>query len=104
MRVLEETYLPGMNVSLAARRHRISGSQVFNWRRLISQGALTAATAGEEVVPASSITRSRHRSASCIDCSAKKAMENELHGEAVSRAAGRKRLLLRSTSLPGDGQ
>ena len=33
----------------------------------------------------------------------KKAMENELLREAVSRAAGPKKLLLRSTSLPGDG-
>jgi hypothetical protein len=33
----------------------------------------------------------------------KKAMENELLREAVSRAAGPKKLLLRSTPLPGDG-
>ena len=33
----------------------------------------------------------------------KKAMENELLREAVSRAAGPKKLLLRSTSLPVDG-
>jgi transposase len=53
VRIVEETYLPGMSVSLVARRHGISGSQVFTWRRLMSQGALTAAAAGEEVVPAS---------------------------------------------------
>lgn len=33
----------------------------------------------------------------------KKAMKNELLREAVSRAAGPKKLLLRSNSLPGDG-
>lgn len=53
VRIVEETYLPGMSVSLVARQHGISGSQVFTWRRLMSQGALTAAAAGEEVVPAS---------------------------------------------------
>jgi hypothetical protein len=42
-----------MSVSLVARQHGISGSQVFTWRRLMSQSALTAAAAGEEVVPAS---------------------------------------------------
>ena len=34
----------------------------------------------------------------------KKAMENELLREAVSPAAGLKKLLLRSTSLPRDGR
>ena len=52
VRIVEETYLPGMSVSLVGRRHGISGSQIFTWRRLMAQGALTAATAGEEVVPA----------------------------------------------------
>ena len=64
-----------MSVSLVARRHGIGAGQLFTWRRLMAQGALTAAGAGEEVVPAS-----------------------------VSRAAGPKKLLLRSTSWSGDGQ
>jgi transposase len=34
----------------------------------------------------------------------KKTMEAEILREAMSRAAGPKKLLLRSTSLPGDGQ
>ncbi len=51
VQIVEETYLPGMSVSLVARRHGIAGSQLFNWRRLMAQGALTAAGAGEEVVP-----------------------------------------------------
>jgi len=53
VRIVEETYLPGISVSFVARRHGIGGSQIFTWRRLMAQGALTAATAGEEVVPAS---------------------------------------------------
>jgi len=97
VRIVEETYLPGMSVSLVARQHGISGSQVFTWRRLMNQGALTAAAAGEEVVPASEY---RALEAQVLG---KKAMENELLREAVSRAAGPKKLLLRSTSLPGDG-
>jgi transposase len=42
-----------MSVSLVARRHCIGGNRIFTWRRLMAQGALSAATAGEEVVPAS---------------------------------------------------
>ncbi|MFZ5624942.1 MAG: transposase [Gemmatimonadota bacterium] len=53
IRMVEETCLPGMSVSLLARRHGIAASQSFTWRRLMAQGALTTATADGEVVPAS---------------------------------------------------
>jgi transposase len=36
-----------------ARRHGVAPNQLFTWRRLVAQGALTAAGSGEEVVPAS---------------------------------------------------
>ncbi len=102
VRIVEETYLPGMSVSLVARQHGISGSQVFTWRRLMNQGALTAAAAGEEVVPASEYRALEAQVRELQRLLGKKAMENELLREAVSRAAGPKKLLLRSTSLPGD--
>ena len=103
VRIVEETYLPGMSASLVARQHGISGSQVFTWRRLMSQGALTAAAAGEEVVPASDYRALEAQVRELHRLLGKKAMENELLREAVSRAAGPKKLLLRSTSLPMDG-
>jgi transposase len=53
VRIIEETCLPGMSVALVGRRHGIGGSQIFTWRRLMAPSALTAATASEEVVPAS---------------------------------------------------
>ena len=53
VRIVDETYLPGMSVSLGARQHGIGGNQIFTWRRLMAQGALTAAPAAEEVVPTS---------------------------------------------------
>jgi transposase len=52
-RIVDETFEPGMTVSLVARRHGVAPSQLFTWRRLVAQGALTAARSGEEVVPAS---------------------------------------------------
>ena len=93
-----------MSVSLVARQHGISGSQVFTWRRLMNQGALTAAAAGEEVVPASEYRALEAQVRELQRLLGKKAMENELLREAVSRAAGPKKLLLRSTSLPRDGR
>lgn len=37
VRIVEETSLPGMSVSLVRRRHGISCSQIFTWRRLMAQ-------------------------------------------------------------------
>jgi transposase-like protein len=51
VRIVEE-------ISLVARRHGIAGNQLFTSRRLI--GRLTAAGAGEQVVPASEL-RARSR-------------------------------------------
>ena len=51
--MVEETFEPGMTVSLVARRHGVAPNQLFTWRRLVAQGSLTAAGSGEEVVPAS---------------------------------------------------
>jgi hypothetical protein len=50
VRIVEETFEPGMTVSLVARRHGVAPNQLFTWRRLVAQGALTAAGSGEEVV------------------------------------------------------
>ena len=90
VRIVEETYLPGMSVSLVARRHGVGGSQIFTWRRLMNQGALTAAAAGEEVVPASEYRALEAQVRELQRLLGKKAMENELLREAVSRAAGPK--------------
>jgi transposase len=42
-----------MTVSLVARRHGVGPNQLFTWRCVVAQGALTAAGSGEEIVPAS---------------------------------------------------
>ena len=104
VRIVEQTYLPGMSVSLVARRHGIGAGQLFTWRRLMAQGALTAAGAGEEVVPASEYRALQAQVSELQRLLGKKTMEAEILREAVSRAAGPKKLLLRSTSLPGDGR
>ena len=60
-RIVQETYVPGMSVSLVARQHGIAPNQVFTWRRLYAEGALSAVGAGEEVVPASEYRALRHQ-------------------------------------------
>src|SRR5512132_3754467 len=46
--MVAETQEPGMTVSLVARRHGIAPNQLVHWRRLVGQGALTAAGHEEE--------------------------------------------------------
>jgi transposase-like protein len=60
-RILQETYAPGMSVSLVARQHGIAPNQLFSWRRLYAEGALSAVGAGEEVVPASEYRALQHQ-------------------------------------------
>jgi transposase len=33
--MVEETFEPGMTVSLVARRHGVAPNQLFTWRRLV---------------------------------------------------------------------
>ncbi|GKT14214.1 hypothetical protein AVHY2522_03735 [Acidovorax sp. SUPP2522] len=40
-----------MSVSLVARQEGVSAGLLFQWRKLERQGALTAVSAGEAVVP-----------------------------------------------------
>ena len=44
-------------MSIVARRHGIQPNQLFAWRKLASQGALSATAAEEKVVPASEYVR-----------------------------------------------
>src|SRR4051812_15076554 len=60
-RIVQETYVPGMSVSLVARQHGIAPNQVFTWRRLYAEGALSAVGAGGEVVPASEFRALQHQ-------------------------------------------
>jgi transposase len=52
VRMVEESFEPGMTVSPVARRHGVAPNQLFTWRRSVAQGGLLAAGSGEEVVPA----------------------------------------------------
>lgn len=84
------TYEPCMSVSLVARQHGVAASQLFTWRRLERQGALTAVGAGEAVVPASELATARAQIAQLQRLLGKKTMENEILKEAVEIAREKK--------------
>ncbi|SEO84142.1 Transposase [Aquisalimonas asiatica] len=46
---------PGMSVSLVARRHGISPSLLFRWKKLMNDGGMTAVGSGDEVISAAEV-------------------------------------------------
>jgi len=101
--LVKETYEPGMSVSLVARKHGISASQLFNWRKLEREGALVAVHSGESVVPASELAAARAQIAQLQRMLGKKTMEAEILREAVDLAR-EKKWIARSPLLDKDGQ
>jgi transposase len=59
--VVAETMQPGMSISYVARRHGLSPSLVFRWRRLMSEGGREAVRADDEVVPVTELRRLEER-------------------------------------------
>lgn len=99
--LVRRTYEPGMSVSLVARQEGVSASLLFQWRKLEREGALTAVTAGESVVPASELAAARAEIAKLQRILGKKTLENEILKEAVEYAA-EKKWIARSPLLPKD--
>ena len=93
MQMVEETLEPGATVSEVARRREVAPNQLFTWRRLAAQGALTAAGAGEEVVPASEYRALQNQVRELQRLLGKKTLEAEILKEALERTGSKKRLL-----------
>jgi transposase-like protein len=99
--LVRRTYEAGMTVSLVARQEGVAASLLFQWRKLERQGALTAVSAGEAVVPASELAAARSEIAKLQRILGKKTLENEILKEAVEYAA-EKKWIARSPLLPKD--
>lgn len=101
-RIVQETYAPGMSVSLVARQHGIAPNQLFSWRRLYADGALSAVSAGEELVPVSEYRSLQHQVRELQRLLGKKTLENEILREALDLAQPKKRLLRAPSSSRDD--
>lgn len=99
--IVQETYAPEMSVSFVARRHGIAPNQLFTWRRLHAEGALSAVGSGQEVVPAGEYRALQSQVRELQRLLGKKTLENEILRDALEIARPKKRLLL-STSLTRD--
>jgi transposase len=101
LRIVEEAAQPGMTVSFVARRHGISPSLLFHWRRRMAEGGKEAVRADEAVVSASEVRALRRRIRELERVLGRKTLENEILREAV-QVAQEKKLLSRLPSLPDE--
>ena len=92
--IVAETMQPGMSISYVARRHGLSPSLVFRWRRLMSEGGKEAIRADEDVVPASEARKLEEQVRELERLLGRKTMEVEILKEALDLARVKKPTLL----------
>jgi transposase len=96
-----EAEQPGMSISLVARKYELHPNQIFRWRRLLHEGALTAMRADEELVPASDVRELRKQIRELERLLGRKTLENEILKDAL-RIAREKKLISRLPLLKKD--
>ena len=97
--VLAEAAQPGMSISYVARRHGISPSLLFGWRRRMTEGGKEAVRADESVVASSEVRALEKRVRELERVLGKKTLENEILREAL-KIAHEKKLISHLPSLP----
>lgn len=97
--MVQETYQEGKSVSFVARKHGISPSQLFNWRRFMESSGLTGVNAEEPVIPESEVKELKKRIRHLEQVLGKKTLENEILKEAVK--LGREKKLISRQPLSG---
>ncbi|WP_275944410.1 transposase [Klebsiella pneumoniae] len=101
--IVQQSFKPGMTVSLVARQHGVAASQLFLWRKQYQKGSLTAVAAGEQVVSASELAAAMKQTKEVQRLLGKKTMENKLLKEAVDYGRAKK-WIAHAPLLPGDGE
>ncbi len=97
--VIAETMQPGMSISYVARRHGLSPSLVFRWRRLMSEGGREAVRADDEVVPVTELRRLEERVRDLERLLGRKTMEVEILKEALELARAKNRSCCRARRI-----
>ena len=99
--VLAEASAPGMTISYVARRHGISPSLIFGWRRRMTEGGKEAVRADDEVVAGAEVRALQKRIRELERVLGRKTLENEILREAI-KVAHEKKLISRLPLLPGE--
>ena len=96
-----EAEQPGMNISVVARKYELHPNQLFRWRKLFHEGALTAMRADEELVPLSEVRDLRKQVRELERLLGRKTLENEILKDALA-IAREKKLISRLPLLAKD--
>ena len=97
--VLSEAAQPGMSISYVARRHGISPSLLFLWRRRMTEGGKEAVRVDDEVVGSAEMRALEKRVRELERVLGKKTLENEILREAL-KIAQEKKLISHLPWLP----
>ena len=97
--VLAEAAQPGMSISYIARRHGISPSLLFGWRRRMTEGGKEAVRVDDAVVGSAEVRALEKRIRELERVLGKKTLENEILREAL-KVAQEKKLISHLPSLP----
>jgi transposase len=97
--VLAEAAQPGMSISYVARRHGISPSLLFGWRRRMTEGGKEAVRVDDQVVASAEVRALEKRIRELERVLGKKTLENEILREAL-KIAQEKKLISHLPSLP----
>lgn len=99
--LVAESEQPGMSVSLVARRHGISPSLLFRWKKLMKDGGVSAIKSGDQVVSVSEVKALNKKVRELERMLGRKTMEAEILREALEVAQAKK-LISRMPLLPPD--
>ena len=100
--LVEEGLEPGNSFSSVARKHGISPSLIFNWRKLMKQGQIAAIECDENTIGVSELKRAQNEIRQLQRLIGKQAMHIDILKEAVSLAR-EKKLISRQPLLGVEG-
>jgi transposase len=97
--IVQESGQVGNSLSATARRHGVHPSQVYTWRRLMSDGQVEAISSEEKVFPESELKALKKRIHELERILGRKTLEAEILKEAVT--IGREKKLISREPLRG---
>ena len=96
---IEEASQVGSSISIVARKYGLSPSGMFQWRRMMEEGALAGLDSEETLVPASQVKELKGKVRELERLLGKKTVEVEILKEAVE--LGREKKLISRVPLQG---
>lgn len=102
LQIIEESFEPGETVSSVARRHGVAPNLLYRWRRLMSEGGVTAVGSDEPVIGSSEVRKLEEQVRELERLLGRKTMEVEILREALSKSQAKKQTL-RALLPPRDG-